>query len=237
MSETEQIAQALQRYFDNADPSNDEFNSRLIQNDLRLHGGKLLLFAPVMIKSHLRNALVDQIQQRYSLGITDDEMDNQLKKFGLILLMEYASLFKAAGSEDIFALTLQLPMMKKIDEDRLTITAYTLATLARSDSLLMDSAINKLKPMLLDFFNQAYNAAHNTSCKFALSYALFQCGQSEPFKSFAMQQFAHLEGRRTLERMLACGDPNLQVVVAFDLIMDIASNGSASPNGWQRRRD
>lgn len=238
MSETEQIAQALQKYFDNADPNNDEFNARLIQNDLRLYDGKLLWFAPVMIKSGFRSTLDFQIQHRYSLGVTDDEMDNQLVKLGLILLMEYASLFKATDGDGILALTTSLPMMLKIDEDRLTITAYTLATLARSDSLPIVSAINKLKPMLLGFFNQAYNTVYNTSCKIALSYALFQYGQSEPFKSYAVQRLAFPEQRRMLEQRLTPGNLELQLWVAKELIMDIASNGSAtSQNGWQRRRD
>ena len=85
--ETEQIAQALQRYFDNADPNNDELNARLIQNDLRRYDGKLLWFAPVMIKSGLRSILDFQNQQRYSLGITEDELDNQLRNLGLILII------------------------------------------------------------------------------------------------------------------------------------------------------
>ena len=159
------------------------------------------------------------------------------KPFRELLIMEYASLFKAAGSDGILAFTLQLPMMLKIDEDRLTITAYTLATLVRSDSLPMLSAISNVKSMLLDFFNQAYNVVHNTSCKIALSYALFQCGQREPFKSYAVQRLAFPEQQHTLEQLLTPGNRQLQVWVANALIMDIASNGIAiSQTGWQRRR-
>jgi hypothetical protein len=230
----EQIVDALQRYFDRADPDNDDFNARLIQDDLKLYGGELLLLAPAVIIDGLRNAVDIQVRQQIFLGADDDSLDSRLKGIGLMLFMEYASLIKAAGGGGVLALTLSLPLLLKQDEDVVTIIAYTLGTLARSRSPLIASAVTSTAELVRDLFQQAYN----TSCKIALAYALFQCGSREPFKSYAVPRLARPEQRRILEQMLTPGDLRLQAWVVGALIMDIASKGNATHPvyGWQHKR-
>jgi hypothetical protein len=230
----EQVVDALQRYFDRADPDNDDFNARLIQEDLKRHGNELLLLAPAVIIDGLRNAVNVQTHQQLFRGADDESLDSQLKGIGLMLLMQYASLVKAAGSGGIMGLTLSLPFWLVREEDVVTIIAYTLGTLARSRSQMIASAAATATDLLRDLFQQAYG----TGCKIAIAYALHQCNQREPFVSYAVPRLARAEQRHMLQQMLRPGDPHLQAWVVGAPVLDLASNGGAfsSEMGWQRKR-
>jgi hypothetical protein len=231
----EQVVEALRRYFDHADPDDDDFNARLIRDDLKRYNGELLLMGPAVIIDGLRNAVSVQLKQQIFLGTDEDSLDRQLKGMGLVFLMQYSSLVKAAGSASVMRLVFSLPLLlAQNEEDMVTIIAYVMGVLARSRLPMISSAVTNATNLLEDLFQQA----HNTACKIALGYALFQCGRPALFKSYAVPRLSSPEQRHRLEQMLTPGDTQLQAWVVAALIMDVASNGQAFPSeaGWQRRR-
>lgn len=232
MGEQEEIVAALQRYFDNADPNDDNLNASLIQDDLQRYGVKLVLMGPAVIIIRL-DRLVSWQRPR-ALGVPEEILNFQLMETGRRLLTEYASLIKATGPFEILSLGAVLPtMLKQNLEDSATIIAYTLGVLAHSRSPLLVTAVTSA----MSGFEELFQRAYNTGTKIALAYALFENGQRAKFESYAVPRLTPPEQQNMLKRLLTPGNTQLQELVASMLIMDIASAGRAlRPElGWQRR--
>lgn len=243
MSEREfqELLELLQRYFTEADPQDPPGNIRLIK---RLSGmqfseqiGMLLVFAPSFMLQELRDMVGKQTQRMIFGGYRDEtQMDFELRSFGLALVMTYAHLIQAAGSGGVMTLVTMLPIwLAQQQEDEAALSALALSFLPASEPLTQVALKTAVQ---VGVFSDAYRQAYNTATRIALAYLLFEQGQREPFKSYAVPLLARGKERRQLERILQPGSPQLRGALLATLLLEIASQGrSIRPEaGWQRRR-
>ncbi len=229
--ELEQIVTALERYFDQAHPTDHGHNARLFQAHLAQYSQQALIAAPAVLVQGLRNAAEYQTLQAIQ-GANEAELDRQLQEVGLFLLLAYASLLRAAGSGGVLAVRTALPMLLRQDEDAVTLTACALAVLLRDAPPLISTVLTGELTTYRDLFERA----RRTACKIALAFLMLACGQREPFQTYAPQYLALPERRAALRALIRPHDPDLTAWTLGMIVMDLASGGSALPPelGWRR---
>ncbi len=229
--ELEQIVTALERYFDQAHPTDHGHNARLFQAHLAQYSPQALIAAPAVLVQGLRNAADYQTLQALQ-GANEAELDRQLQEVGLFLLLAYASLLRAGGSGGVLAVRTALPMLLRQDEDAVTLTACALAVLLRDAPPLISTVLTGELTTYRDLFERA----RRTACKIALAFLMLACGQREPFQTYAPQYLALPERRAALRALIRPHDPDLTAWTLGMIVMDLASGGSALPPelGWRR---
>jgi len=230
--ESQQLIDALHRYFERARPDDDAHNAAITRADRERYGGQFLLLAPAVIVEALRNLVL-----RQTMAFRDDAAaDRELEMMGVHLLWCYRSLIKAYGGGGVFTLTTALPLLS--DEDVVALIAYALASLAAESDPMLRLTLQGAPTMLKPEFDRRYG----TGCKIALAYALLRLGLTEPFRSFAPPYLAGSVPRETIENMATSRRPDeqrlLERYVVGAIILDVASEGRAIPPtiGWKRKQ-
>jgi len=229
--ESQQLLEAIHRYFADARPDDDRHNAAISRADRERYGWRFLVLAPAVIVDALRSLVTWQ-----TVRFRDDAAaDRELEIMGFQLLWCYRSLIKAGGSDGVIALTMALLSLS--DEDAVAPSAYTMASLtAEADPTLRWALGGAARILKLEFERR-----YGTSCKLALAYALLRLGQTEPFRSFAPPYLAGDVPRKTIEQLATSHRPDeqrlLERYVVGSIILDVASEGRAIPPnlGWKRR--